>query len=68
MGRIITRASAAIAALLAIGGIARAQLLADRVLLNGKIVTVDKNFSIREAIAISGSASSPPAPRRKCAP
>lgn len=51
---IITRTSAAIAALLAMGGIAQAQLLADRVLLNGKVVTVDKDFSIKQAIAISG--------------
>jgi predicted amidohydrolase YtcJ len=54
VGPFLTRLSSALAALALIcsAGIASAQS-ADTVLFNGKIVTVDKDFSVREALAIA---------------
>ena len=39
----------------------------DLILRNGKIVTVDRDFSIKEAVAVRGGRSSPSAPTAICA-
>ena len=66
---LISRASAWFAGLLAFVGICDAASAADEadlILHNGKVVTVDRDFSIGQALAVKGDACSASARTRRC--